>query len=326
MKYIELKIQVAADKAEEAEALLIENGYDSMQIDDSSVAREILENPELYKYDYLNDEIRDFAEKETGRVVITLYFTDDEAGRDDLAKAEALASELAGASWATQVTGDDSEWLYKWQENFKPTKIGERIVVKPGWEEYTAGEGELVIEMDPGMAFGSGLHETTSMCIKGLEKALGGEYGRSFCPEDEEAVKVLDVGTGTGILSIAAALLGAEVCLGIDIDDEAVRVGSENVAHNGLSDRIRIAKGDLVEGIDFEADILVANLMADLVMKLAPAASEHLKAGGLFISSGILDIKEETVSKAVREAGFEILEILADGEWRAIIAVRKTAK
>ena len=114
--------------------------------------------------------------------------------------------------------------------------------------------------------------------------------------------------------------------MGIDIDDEAVRVGSENVAHNGLPDRIRIAKGDLVEGVDYEADIIVANLMADLVMKLAPAAFDHLKHGGLFISSGILDIKEEVVAKAVESAGFDILEILEDGEWRAIIAVRKADK
>lgn len=323
MKYIELKIQVAADKAEEAEAVLIEHGYDSMQIDDSSVAREILDNPELYKYDYLNEEIKDFAAKETGDVEITLYFTDDEEGQRRLVEAEALASDISGASWETEVTGDDSEWLYKWQENFKPTKIGDRIVVKPGWEEYTAGEGELVIEMDPGMAFGSGLHETTSMCIKGLEKAFNGKYDEALSGGN---AKVLDVGAGTGILSIAASLLGADECLGIDIDDEAVRVGSENVAKNGLSDKIKIAKGDLVEGVAFEADILVANLMADLVMKLAPAAFCHLKPGGLFISSGILDIKEDQVARAVMAAGFEILEILEDGEWRAIIAVRKEDK
>ncbi|MBO5514078.1 MAG: 50S ribosomal protein L11 methyltransferase [Mogibacterium sp.] len=323
MKYIELKIQLAADKTEEIEAVLIEHGYDSMQIDDSSVAREILNNPELYKYDYLNEEIKDFAAKETGDIEITLYFTDDEEGQHQLAEAESLISEMPGASYKAELTGDDSEWLYKWQENFKPTKIGKSIVVKPGWEEYTARDGELVIEMDPGMAFGSGLHETTSMCIKGLENAFDGDYGEAF---SSGKIKVLDVGTGTGILSIAAALLGADECLGIDIDDEAVRVGSENVVHNGLPDKIKIAKGDLVEGVDFDADILVANLMADLVMKLAPAAYGHLKPGGLFISSGILDIKVEQVAVAVVAAGFDILEILEDGEWRAIIAVRKADK
>ena len=153
MKYIELKIQLAADKTEEIEAVLIEHGYDSMQIDDSSVAREILNNPELYKYDYLNEEIKDFAAKETGDIEITLYFTDDEEGQHQLAEAESLISEMPGASYKAELTGDDSEWLYKWQENFKPTKIGKSIVVKPGWEEYTARDGERVIEMDPGMAF-----------------------------------------------------------------------------------------------------------------------------------------------------------------------------
>ena len=136
-------------------------------------------------------------------------------------------------------------------------------------------------------------------------------------------MKVLDVGTGTGILAIAAALLGAADCLGIDIDDEAVRVAGENIIRNGVGDTVAIARGDLMQGIDFDADIIVANLMADLVMKLAPAAAVQLKPGGIFISSGILDIKEELVASAVKEAGFDITEIMKDGEWRAITAVRR---
>lgn len=316
MRYRQLVIKTNKDEAESLQAALIGAGFVSMQIDDSSIARDILENPELYKYDYLNEEIEDFARDESGEITITLYFPDDEEGLRDLVRAKSVID----APYTEVLTGDDSEWLYKWQENFKPTKVGKRIVVKPSWEDYEAAEGELVIEMDPGMAFGSGLHETTSMCIKALEKALGGEY-----PEFERGTKtkVLDVGTGTGILAVAAALLGADDCLGVDIDDEAVRVGGENVERNRLPGKIKVAKGDLVEGIDYKADILVANLMADLVMKLAPAAADHLDPGGLFISSGILDIKEEQVAEAVRTAGFEIVEVLSDGEWRAITAVKK---
>jgi ribosomal protein L11 methyltransferase len=137
-----------------------------------------------------------------------------------------------------------------------------------------------------------------------------------------EGAKVLDVGTGTGILAIAAALLGAADCLGIDIDSEAVRVASENTARNGVGDTVAIAPGDLMTGIDFDADIIVANLMADLVIRLSPAAATQLDDGGIYITSGILDIKEETVSEAIREAGFEILEVLSEGEWRAIVARR----
>ena len=225
-------------------------------------------------------------------------------------------------AYETAATGDDSEWLYKWQEHFRPTKVGERIVVKPGWEDYEAADGELVIEMDPGMAFGSGLHETTSMCIKALEKDLGDGSERAYDPS-RYPIKVLDVGTGTGILAMAAVLLGADEALGIDIDDEAVRVANENIAKNGLEGRISIMRGNLMDGIDYEPDIIVANLMADLVVMLSPAAAAQLRPGGVYITSGILDIKEDIVKKAIEDAGFDIIEVLADGEWRAIVASRR---
>ncbi len=314
MKYRELIIRVSGDKIEEVETVLIEHGYIAMQIEDPLDALDIAEHQDLYKYDYINEEIISASEKAepgTREVVITLYFEDNEEGQKQLADAEKLVLDMPGVKAVTEITGDDSEWLYKWQEHFKPTKVGKRIVVKPGWEEYEAHGDELVIEMDPGMAFGSGLHETTSMCVKALEKYM------------PSGAKVLDVGTGTGILAMAAVLLGADEALGIDIDDEAVRVASENIDKNGLAEKIQVAKGDLMAGIEYEPDIIVANLMADLVMMLSPSAATQMKAGGIYITSGILDIKVDQVSKVVRDAGFDILEILADGEWRAIIAVRK---
>ncbi len=305
MKYKALKIEIRRDNLQETVDALIAGGYESLVIDDPEDLRDIEEHPEWYKYDYIEESLSDAARKP----VITIYFSDDEEGLKEAERAKAIASET-GADCSISATVDDSEWLYKWQENFKPTKVGERIVVKPSWEEYSAKEGELVIEMDPGMAFGSGLHETTTLCIKALENVLAAE-------------RVLDVGTGTGILAIAAMLLGAERSLGIDIDADAVRIAKENVERNGLTDKIELREGDLMAGVDFEADIIVANLMADLVIRLSPAAAEHLAPGGIFISSGILDIKEDIVAEAVREAGFEIIEVLHDGEWCAIVAKRK---
>lgn len=359
MKYLELTIKAKRNMSEPVQAALLEAGFVSMQIDDPLDALDIAEHRELYKYDYLNEEIARKADEAANAraaddaggaasrsgpddVVITLFFADDEEGRRQLAAAESLLDSLneplpdpannsfaapapdspnaAGKNFCityeTSVTADDSEWLYKWQEHFRPAKVGERIVVKPGWEDYEPADGELVIEMDPGMAFGSGLHETTSMCIRALEKELG-VYDPARYP-----LKVLDVGTGTGILAMAAVLLGADEALGIDIDDEAVRVSKENISRNGLEGRISIKRGNLMDGIGYDADIIVANLMADLVMMLSPAAAAQLKPGGIYITSGILDIKEETVAEAVRAAGFTIREIMADGEWRAIVAVR----
>ena len=321
MKYTELIIKAPRNASETVQAALLEAGFDSMQIDDPMDAVDIAEHQDLYKYDYINEEIsRAAQEAETGAgtIAITLYFEDDEEGHSRLAEAQKLLSQMPDVSFTADETGDDSEWLYKWQEHFKPSKVGERIVVKPGWEDYEAADGELVIEMDPGMAFGSGLHETTSMCIKALEKDLGGAYDPSRYP-----IKVLDVGTGTGILAMAAVLLGADEALGIDIDDEAVRVSNENIVKNGLEGRISIRHGNLMDGINYEPDIIVANLMADLVIMLSPAAAAQLRPGGIYITSGILDIKEDIVKKAIEDAGFDIIEVLADGEWRAITAVRR---
>ena len=308
MRYIEFRITVDREMLEMAETVLLEHDFDSMQIDDPSDVQDILDHKDLYKYDYINEEL---SADLTRKPAITLYFADDEEGLRHLADTEALLAGMDGVCCEASPAGDDSEWLYKWQEHFKPAKVGERIVVKPGWEDYEPSEGELVIEMDPGMAFGSGLHETTSMCVKALEK---------YMPED---AKVLDVGTGTGILAMAAVLLGAENALGIDIDEEAVRVATENIRKNDLEGSISVMKGDLMAGVDYRADVIVANLMADLVMMLSPAAAEQLGPGGIYITSGILDVKEDAVKEAIEAAGFDIIEVLADGEWRAITAVKR---
>ena len=321
MRYKTLIIKTRQDNSELVQAALLEAGYDSMQIDDPFDALDIAEHQELYKYDYINEEIaRKAGEATSGNspsdVVFSLYFADDEEGRAQLAKAEELISDLisyrtAAISYDLGVTSDDSEWLYKWQEHFRPARIGDRIVVKPGWEDYEAAAGDLVIEMDPGMAFGSGLHGTTAMCVKALEKYMSDD------------AKVLDVGTGTGILAMAAVLLGASDALAIDIDEEAVRVATENIRKNGLEGSISVMKGDLMAGVSYGPDVIVANLMADLVVMLSPAAAAQLGPGGIYITSGILDIKEETAAEAIRAAGFDIIEIMHDGEWRAIVAVRR---
>ncbi|MBQ0078838.1 MAG: 50S ribosomal protein L11 methyltransferase, partial [Eubacterium sp.] len=206
---------------------------------------------------------------------------------------------------------DDNDWKDKWKEYFHPTHVTEHLVVKPSWEEYEPQEGDLIIEIDPGMAFGTGTHETTSLCMKLMDKYMG-EFG--------EDVKVLDVGCGSGILSIAASRLGSKDVLGVEIDQDAVNVAIENIEINGCSDTVRAIQGDLTKGIDFKGHVIVANLMADLVMLLSESAKAHLEEGGIYISSGILVEKKEIVSEAIKAAGFEIVEIMEDGEWCAIAA------
>ncbi|MBR4023827.1 MAG: 50S ribosomal protein L11 methyltransferase, partial [Firmicutes bacterium] len=208
---------------------------------------------------------------------------------------------------------DDSEWKDNWKEYFKPQQVSERIIVCPTWEEYELSEedkaaGKKILRIDPGMAFGTGTHETTSLCLKAMEKYMA------------PGASVLDVGCGSGILSIAADLLGAGDVLGIEIDPVAVEVSRENLELNGCGENVRVIEGDLTKGVDYKADVVVANLMADLVEMLSPDVRRHMKPGARYISSGIIDEKLEEVAQAIRDCGFEIEEIKEDGMWRAIVA------
>lgn len=297
-------------------------GIDQVSIDDPADMEDILNKKNEYGWDYVDDDLKKGLDREP---TISIYFEDTEENREKIQQLKLQVMMLKskeleglfgwdvdfGRLYAEDIIVDDADWKDKWKEYFKPVRITDRLVVKPTWEEYEPNDGEKVIQIDPGMAFGTGTHETTSLCLKLMEKYLGDE------PQDKD---VLDVGCGSGILSIAAALLGCRSVTGVEIDEDAVRVAEENVELNGIGDRVEILQGDLTEGIESKADIIVANLMADLVMTLSKSAKEHLKDGGIFISSGILLEKKGIVSDAVKEAGFEIIEIAEDGEWCAIAA------
>ena len=317
MKYIEIKIEVSPERFDLLVSNLEDEGFDQLIIDNPQDAQEIIEHKDWYKYDYINTEITDNLDRWP---TVSIYVPDDEDGMYQMNEIQEciwtlirylndMGDHEAQYSFnVNQQLVNDEDWLYKWQEYFKPTKVAERIVVKPTWEEYTADDDELVIEIDPGMAFGTGTHETTSMCLRALEQHV--------TPD----TTVLDVGCGSGILAIGAALLGAKEALGIEIDTDAVEVAKSNVELNHLSDKITVQYGDLTKGVDYKADVVVANLMADLVIMLTPDVAKHLNEGGVYISSGILNEKEELVSDAITAAGFTIEEILHDGEWCCIVA------
>lgn len=306
VKYLEIKIDVNKEALEMLEAELLGAGFDELMINDPADVSDIIEHKELYKYDYIDDDLSNDLERNP---VITIYLQDDIENNADLEKIKKVAEKFEKVK-IEESHVDDQDWLYKWQEYFKPTKISDKIVVKPTWESYEAKPDELLIEIDPGMAFGTGTHETTSMCVKALEKYV------------KESDSVLDVGCGSGILSIVAARLGAKATLGIEIDQEAVEIAKGNIELNKLSSSVMVQQGDLTRGIDFTADIVVANLMADLVMALTPDVNKHLKLGGIYVSSGILNEKEKIVSEAIEKSGFKIIEVMHDGDWCAIIARR----
>ena len=322
MKYIEFKVHASRQGIEQVTAMYLRMGIDQVSIDDPADMEDILNKKNEYGWDYVDNDLKKGLDREP---TISIYFEDTEENREKIQQLKLQVMMLKskeleglfgwdvdfGRLYAEDIIVDDADWKDKWKEYFKPVRITDRLVVKPTWEEYEPNDGEKVIQIDPGMAFGTGTHETTSLCLKLMEKYLGDE------PQDKD---VLDVGCGSGILSIAAALLGCRSVTGVEIDEDAVRVAEENVELNGIGDRVEILQGDLTEGIESKADIIVANLMADLVMTLSKSAKEHLKDGGIFISSGILLEKKDIVSDAVKKAGFEIIEIAEDGEWCAIAA------
>lgn len=204
----------------------------------------------------------------------------------------------------------EEDWANTWKQYYKPSKVGEKIVVKPIWEEYEEKEGELVVNLDPGMAFGTGTHETTRMCIQALEKYV------------KEESPVFDVGCGSGILAIAAAKLGAKLAVGVDLDPVAVESSIENVGYNNLNN-IEILHGNLVEVIDGKADIVVANILAEIICILTDDVKRVMKDGGVFITSGIIHDRVDMVCEKLEATGFEVIEKNRDGEWNCIVAKLK---
>ena len=204
----------------------------------------------------------------------------------------------------------EQDWANNWRKYYKPSKVGEKVVIRPIWEEYKGKPDEIVISLDPGMAFGTGEHETTRMCIQALEK---------YVKKDST---VFDVGCGSGILALAAAKLGAKKAVGVDLDPVAVESAKENLKYNDAKN-IEILHGDLLEVISGKADIVVANIIAEVICILTEDVSKAINPGGYFITSGIIHDRVDMVTKKMEECGFEVVSKNKDGEWNCIIAKLK---
>ncbi|WP_285765395.1 50S ribosomal protein L11 methyltransferase [Peribacillus sp. SI8-4] len=206
---------------------------------------------------------------------------------------------------------NEEEWATAWKKYYNPVKISERFTIVPTWEDYTpVSSDELIIELDPGMAFGTGTHPTTVMCIQALE--------RTVRPGD----LVVDVGTGSGVLSIAAALLDAKQIQSLDLDDVAVQSATQNVELNKVQDRVSVSQGNLLDGVHEQADVVVANILAEVIMSFTDDVAKVVKPGGYFIASGIIQPKKQDVKDAITASGFTIEETVLMEDWVAIIAKR----
>ncbi|MBD8028331.1 50S ribosomal protein L11 methyltransferase [Ureibacillus sp. Re31] len=206
---------------------------------------------------------------------------------------------------------NEEDWATAWKQYYHPVKISERFTIVPTWEEYTpVSTDELIIELDPGMAFGTGTHPTTVMCLQALEKVIN------------KGDTVVDVGTGSGVLSIAAAMLGAKKVHALDLDEVAVKSARENIKLNNVQHVAEVFHGNLLDTVTEQADVVVANILAEIIMTFTDDAFSIVKPGGLYVTSGIISAKKESVKSALEKSGFMIEEVLMMEDWVAIIARR----
>ncbi len=252
-------------------------------------------------YDYIEDEL---LNKDKNIVIVSAYVSE----QDDLNKAlEQVKLLLPIDANVEVITVAESDWANNWKKYYKPMRVGENIVIKPSWEEYSQKTNDVVVELDPGMAFGTGTHETTRMCMEELEKYVTSE------------TDILDVGCGSGILAITGLLLGAKTATGVDIEAVAIKVARENGARNGFVEPVyTIKQGYLVDAITGKYDVVVANIIADVIIILSSDIKAYLKPSSVFICSGIIDDRANDVEKALTENGLKITNIIKQGEWVAM--------
>lgn len=310
MDWTEVKIIVNTADLGAAEAIAQMTVPYGIYIEDYSDMLELV--PQIAHIDLIDEQLL-ARSRTTG--IIHIYISPDANPTEAIAF---LQERLASAGIAYQVETaavKEEEWSTAWRAYYHPTHIGRRLVVCPTWEEYLPAEEEVVLRLDPGMAFGTGTHDTTRLCCELLEQNTA------------PGCRVLDMGTGSGILSIAALKLGAAKAVGVDIDPVAVRTAKENAALNGfLSDRFTPVSGDLVrdsrlaEQIGAGYDIVCANIVADVIIALLPAVYRHLRDGGLLIASGIIAPRAQEVRAALTSHGFQIEENCETEGWCALTA------
>ncbi|WP_368233665.1 50S ribosomal protein L11 methyltransferase [Anaerotruncus rubiinfantis] len=306
MQYSEVKLKIATRDAETAAAianLVVPYG---LYIEDYSDIEELA--PQIAHVDLIEQEL---LERDREHAVIHFYIAPEENPMEAVSfVSERLGAAGIGFSVESEKV-DEEDWATAWKKYYYPTKVGGRLVVCPSWETYAPKPGEVVLTMDPGMAFGTGTHDTTRLCMQLLEKYVS------------PGAHLLDVGTGSGILAVAALLLGAESAVGIDIDEVAVRVAKENAEANGVADRVEFLAGDLTAKVDGKFAVVTANIVADVIIRLIPDLERFLRPDSVFIASGIIDTRAGDVTGALAAAGYEVAERRESGGWVALAAKQR---
>lgn len=316
MKWNKFTIKTKAEAEDLISSTLMELGIEGIEIEDHVPLTE--QDKKQMFVDILPD-----VDSDDPTAFISFYIdADEEIDLDKL--LEDVKRELdelrtftdIGECTITQSQTEDKDWINNWKQYFKQFTVDD-ILIKPSWEEVKQEDREkLMIQIDPGTAFGTGMHETTQLCIKQLKK---------YITSDTE---LLDVGSGSGILSIVSVKLGAKSAFGLDIDPNAISAAKENAEVNNVGiEQFDIISGNLLEDEELQIkvgyekyDIVVANILAGVLVPLSPIAYKHLKKGGNYITSGIIDTKESEVVEAVKKSGFDVVEVTCQGEWVSVTA------
>lgn len=315
MKWNKYRLATTTEAVDLISYTLAEMGIEGIEIEDKVPLSE--EDKKRMFIDLLPD-----LEEDDGKAYVSFYIEPEKDHDSTLEEVLAAVRELAdfvdiGEATIEKSQTEDIDWMNNWKKYWKPFKVDEHIIIKPTWETVEdVPEDTLVVELDPGTAFGTGTHHTTRLCITQLKKYM------------QPGQKVLDVGCGSGILSIIALLLGAKEASATDVDIHAVEAAIENARVNGIdSDIYTVLTGDVISDADFrhkvgehKFDMVLANIFAEIIIPLSGVVKEMMKPGALFITSGIIDEREEDVRKALTENGFEIMEVTHSGGWVSFTA------
>ena len=313
MDWLELHIDTTHTGLEPVETMLSAHGIDGVVIDDETEFHDFLESNRQY-WDYVDENLEASMH---GKSRVTFYLPADETGFAQMGEVRLALGDLkarrsdCGTLLLSLENLRDEDWENNWKQYYKPMEIGQRLLVIPQWEQVDPGQRVPLI-LDPGLTFGTGSHATTRLCLTALEKTV------------TQGDRVLDLGCGSGILSIAALRLGASQALAVAIDDKCLDVAYENAALNGIGkDRYTVRVGDVLSDgslrreLEGSYDIVVANIVADVIIALAPLVPSMLRPGGTFLCSGIIDDRAEEVRAALEAAGWTVLETQSADGWFA---------
>ena len=313
MDWLELHIDTTHTGLEPVETMLSALGIDGVVIDDETEFHDFLESNRQY-WDYVDENLEASMH---GKSRVTFYLPADETGFAQMGEVRLALEDLkarrsdCGTLLLSLENLRDEDWENNWKQYYKPMEIGQRLLVIPQWEQVDPGQRVPLI-LDPGLTFGTGSHATTRLCLTALEKTVA------------QGDRVLDLGCGSGILSIAALRLCASQALAVDIDDKCLDVAYENAALNGIGkDRYTVRVGDVLSDgslrreLEGSYDIVVANIVADVIIALAPLVPSMLRPGGTFLCSGIIDDRAEEVRAALEAAGWTVLETQSADGWFA---------